>query len=309
MNMKTIPLPETHLSWNAESEPTGRAWIGWMPLAALPIVALTFRSVLIPWVFMWLLAVAIFAGCKWQTWWEAPARHVQGWWKSVVYLFLWPGMDAEAFLATHTAPPKVERLEWLAAVLKTLAGALLLWTVVRFIPSRNPLFAGWVGMLGIILFLHFGTFDLLSAAWCSAGIQAEPIMRQPLKSQSLGEFWGRRWNLGFRKLSHTLVFRPLQSQFGVVAGTLGAFLASGLIHDLVISVPARAGYGLPTAYFLIQGCGVIGERSEAGKKMGLGQGIRGWLWMTFFTVAPLFILFHPWFVLRVILPFLHAVVR
>ena len=85
------------------------------------------------------------------------------------------------------------------------------------------------------------------------GLHAEPIMRRPLASQSLGEFWGKRWNLGFRNLSHALVFQPLQKRFGAAAGALGAFLASGLIHDLVISVPARAGYGLPTAYFLLQG--------------------------------------------------------
>lgn len=307
--MKTMPLAENHLSWKAESQPGGRVWIGWLPLVALPLAILSFRSVLLPWVFMWLLAAAIFAGCKWQTWWAAPERHVRSWQLSAAYLLLWPGMDAEAFLATDAAPPKVERREWLAALFKTLAGGLLNWGAVLFASPSYPLFAGWTGMLGIILVLHFGTFDLISAAWRSAGIQAEPIMRQPLKSQSLGEFWGRRWNLGFRRLSHTLVFRPLQRQFGVVAGTFGAFLASGLIHDLVISVPARGGYGLPTAYFLIQGFGVIGERSETGKKMGLGQGIRGWLWTAFVTLGPLFILFHPWFVLRVILPFLHAVVR
>jgi hypothetical protein len=82
-----------------------------------------------------------------------------------------------------------------------------------------------------------------------------------------------------------------------------------LSHDLVISVPARAGYGWPTAYFLIQGFGVIAERSSAGEKLGLGRGLRGWLWMAFVTAAPVFILFHPWFVLRVIVPFEHAVVR
>jgi membrane bound O-acyltransferase family protein len=307
--MKTVSLTGSRLSWKAESRGRGRHLIAWLPLVALPLATTAFRSVLIPWVFMWLLAIVIFVGCKWQTWWEEPARHLASWQRSAAYLFLWPGMDAEEFLTTEREAPGVERREWCVPLLRTLAGAWLVWSAARFISARHPLRAGWMGMLGIVLMLHFGIFDLISAMWRSAGIHAEPIMRQPLKSQSLGEFWGKRWNLGFRKLSHTLVFRPLQGRFGAVAATVGAFLASGVIHDLVISLPARAGYGLPTAYFLIQGCGVIAERSPTGKKLGLGQGTRGWLWMAFVTTAPLFILFHPWFVRRVIVPFLHALVR
>ena len=307
--MKTISLAGSQLSRKAQSRGPGRSIIAWLPLVALPLATIALRSLLVPWVFMWLLALTIFVGCKWQTWWEAPARHLASWQRSVAYLILWPGMDAEEFLATDREPPGVECGEWLVPLFRTLAGVLLVWSAARFISAKYPLGAGWMGMLGIVLLLHFGMFDLISAAWRSGGIHAEPIMRRPLKSQSLGEFWGKRWNLGFRKLSHTLVYRPLRRRFGAVAGVLGAFLASGLIHDLVISLPARAGYGLPTAYFLIQGCGVIAERSRTGKKLGLGQQTRGWLWMAFITTSPLFILFHPWFVRRVIVPFLHAMVR
>jgi len=307
--MNATPMTASHLISTRETRKHPHAWIGWLPLFVLPCAAVAFQAFLAPWVFMWLLAVAIFAGCKWQTWWEGRSAQGQTWLRSLAYLLLWPGMDAEEFLAPQVERPGVRAREWFAALVKTLAGALLMWAALHFVSFSHPLPAAWMGMLGIILFLHFGVFDLISAAWRSAGIRAEPIMRQPWRSHSLGEFWGRRWNLGFRKLSHTLVFRPLQQRFGVVAGTLGAFLASGLIHDLVISVPARAGYGLPTAYFLIQGCGVIAERSERGKKLGLGHGTGGWLWTVFVTAAPLFILFHPWFALRVILPFLHAVIR
>jgi hypothetical protein len=85
------------------------------------------------------------------------------------------------------------------------------------------------------------------------------------------------------------------------------FLVSGLIHDLVISVPARGGYGLPTAYFLLQSAGITVEHSRLGKHFSLGRGVRGWLFMALFLVAPVFWLFHPWFVLRVMLPFMHAI--
>jgi hypothetical protein len=75
----------------------------------------------------------------------------------------------------------------------------------------------------------------------------------------------------------------------------------------VISLPARGGYGLPTCYFVLQGLGVLFERSTPGKRLGLSSGIRGWLFAVFCAGAPAYLLFHPWFVRGVILPFLAAI--
>ncbi len=161
--------------------------------------------------------------------------------------------------------------------------------------------------LDAILLLHFGTFQIVALLWQSLGVKAEPIMSAPLRSTSLGEFWGKRWNLGFRQLSHELIFRPLYRPLGADAAGFLVFVASGLLHDLVISLPARGGYGLPTLYFLLQGTGMTIEHSRFGKRVGLGQGLRGWCFMMVFLAAPVFWLFHPWFVLRVILPFMHAI--
>ena len=85
------------------------------------------------------------------------------------------------------------------------------------------------------------------------------------------------------------------------------FVASGLIHDLVISLPARGGYGLPTGYFVLQGIGVTVERSFVGERLGLRGGLPGWLFMAVFTAGPAFWLFHPPFVTRVMVPFLRAI--
>jgi len=283
-------------------------WIGWIPLAALPLAALALRDALPAWAFMWTLAIAIFAGFKWQTWWDAPAaRRRENWRRTLAYLLLWPGMGADEFFEPGLHPRPIATGEWLAAIAKTLAGAALSFVAAGDVVSRHPMVAGWIGMIGLVLALHFGAFQLIALAWQRVGIRAEPIMRRPLASQSLGEFWGKRWNLGFRKLSHALVFQPLQKRFGTGAGALGAFIASGLIHDLVISVPARGGYGLPTAYFLLQGLGALAERSSTGRRLGLGRGLRGRLWTALVAMAPLPCLFHPWFVMRVMAPFLHAI--
>jgi hypothetical protein len=260
-----------------------------------------------PWVLMWILAFAIYISLKWLTWWRARSRITHPAWRSAAYLLAWPGMDADAFLDSRRRVPPPAAITWFWATLETLLGAMFLWVVARFIPPGQPLLRGWVGMFGLILFLHFGTFQLVALMWQGIGVKAEPIMSSPLRSTSLGEFWGKRWNLGFRQLAHELVFRPLHRPLGAPAAGFLVFAISGLIHDLVISLPARGGYGLPTLYFLLQGAGVAVERSRFGKRLGLGQGLRGWLFMVMLLLVPVFGLFHPWFVLRVILPFMRAI--
>lgn len=258
------------------------------------------------WAYMWTLAVAIYAAVKWLSWWRGrKVPHSAA--RSLAFLFLWPGMDAEAFLDGRTVVPPPSASAWVLGGLKTALGAALLWIGVRLVPPQHPFLRGWAGMLGLIFLLHFGSFDLLARAWQAAGICAEPIMRSPIRSQSLGEFWGKRWNLGFRQLSHDFLFRPALPKLGLAGATMLVFLASGIIHDLVISVPARAGYGLPTAYFLLQGLAALAERSATVRMLGLQSGLRGWLWTVLVTAGPAYLLFHPWFVARVILPFLVAI--
>ncbi|HJS99770.1 MAG TPA: membrane bound O-acyl transferase family-domain-containing protein [Terriglobales bacterium] len=255
---------------------------------------------------MWALAYSIFWGCKWLSWWKACLKiDGVGARRSLAYLFAWPGMDAEAFLDVKWRAERPQRSEWLRASAKTGLGAVLLWFVVRHIPAE--MMAGWVGMLGLVLILHFGVFELLSLFWRSTGINAQPIMRSPVLATSLGDFWGKRWNLGFRQLTYDLIFRPIQARTDAGFALLMSFLASGLIHDLVISFPARGGYGLPTAYFLLQGYGILLERSALGKRLGLGSGVRGWLFMAVWAGGPACILFHPWFVELVMMPFLGAI--
>jgi membrane bound O-acyltransferase family protein len=279
------------------------------PLLLLPVCALLLGPWLAPWVFMWVMAWGLYAGCKWFTYRDGPSRAVGvGPARSLGYLFAWPGMDAAAFIRprrTTVTPPS--RSEWAAAVAKTLLGCVLTWGVARIVLPSHVLAAGWIGMIGLIFVLHFGTFHLLSLVWRSRGVEAMPLMRNPLRSISLGEFWGRRWNTAFHALAARLVFRPLQNVVGTRAASLLVFLTSGLIHELVISVPARGGYGLPTGYFLLQGAGVAVEHTRWGREVGLGRGPRGRLFTIVVAAGPAFWLFPPPFIHHVIVPMLTVI--
>ena len=279
---------------------------GWLPLVVLPGCAAALYERAPAWAFMWTLAAAIYAGLKWMSWWRARGAVPHTAVRSAAYLLAWPGMDAEAFLDARVRVARPATGEWAAALAKTALGAVLLWVVARR-AAGVPLAAGWMGMVGLILLLHFGSFHVASLVWRTAGVDAQPIMAAPLRATSLAEFWGKRWNLGFRQLAHEFVFHPLHRVMGTAGASFVVFVLSGLIHDLVISVPARGGYGLPTAYFVLQGLGVAAERSPLGRRLGLGAGVRGRLFMAVVTAAPAYWLFHPSFVLRVMVPFMKEV--
>jgi len=356
-DIKERRLPSRRLTKTAVERPPLLGFV----LFTLPVLALLARNYVAPWQFMWLMAGAIFLGCKWLTFWRTRRQIVRVRIGRVLgYFFLWPGMDAERFLRPHlrkdlTAlssqllreparelrearkqklvsraseelsgkmPDRAGRMPALpiaSPIGKTLLGVVLLFGVARIAPQL--LLAGWIGMIGIILILHFGLFHLLAIGWRTARIDVEPIMDAPLCSKSVSEFWSRRWNVAFNRLAFDFVFRPLARRRGrrsssdatkrsrgsstlplrgaTRIATLAAFLFSGLIHELVISLPAGAGYGLPTAYFLLQGIGILTER--------MLPRIRGRIFTIVITAVPAFWLFHPPFVRNVILPFMKAI--
>jgi predicted DCC family thiol-disulfide oxidoreductase YuxK len=290
-------------------EPTARRRpAGVLPLIVLPALALLLRSSLPPWAFMWTMAVALYAGCKWLSYRRALGDGIAASRaRTVEYLLVWPGMDAAAFLFGTRGGGRPPASEWIVASLKTIAGVALIGIGARAALPAHPMLAGWLGMTGVILTLHFGTFHLLSLAWRRIGVEAMPVMRSPLRSTSLSDFWGRRWNTAFHELATRFTFQPVRARIGASAAALLVFLLSGLIHELVISLPAGGGYGLPTGYFVVQGLGIAGERSRPGRWLGLGHGPRGWVFTMLIAAGPVYWLFPPVFVHHVVVPMLAAI--
>lgn len=258
------------------------------------------------WAQMWALAFTLYFGCKWLTWQQAAVGDV-ALWRHPAYLLASPGMDAASFLdGARSGPSHCRAIEWSAAFGKLTLGIALLFGIARLFSPQHPYLSGWIGGTGVVLILHFGMFHLLSCVWRRIGIPTRQLMDRPLASASLGDFWGRRWNTAFRDLTHRFVFRPFASRFGTRWGVIASFLFSGMIHDLVISVPARGGYGGPTVYFAIQGAGVLIERSNFGRQAGLQSGLAGRAFAAVVLLAPAALLFHRPFIIGVIVPFMRA---
>jgi hypothetical protein len=305
-----VPSPTTHSSLRLDGNRATAAlpwWQGWPPLFVLPSLIILFTPPAWPrWLFMWLLAFAVYCGCKWLTWRRTPVAGLP-WWRHAGYLFAWPGLDAAAFLTGRPAPEaRPAPREWLFAAAKTLGGAAVFWGAGRVVPAADGLLLGWCGMVGVAFLLHFGTFHLLSCFWRALGVEAPPLMNHPWAAASVSEFWGRRWNRAFRDLTHRFLFSPLAARLGPRWGVAAVFVFSGVVHDAVISVPAGGGYGGPTLFFLAQLLGLLAERSRVGKRLGLGGGRRGWLFTAVVLLAPAPLLFHPPFLRSVVVPFMRT---
>ena len=220
-----------------------------------------------PWLVMWAGAAALFFACKVLT-----LRGVRApWRRRVAYALAWPGLDARAF-CTAPAPSRPATGEWLFALAKTAFGVAIVFGVT---PHLDPsLLRGWVGMVGIIFVLHLGLFHVLSCASRRAGVVAKPLMHWPILATSLADFWARRWNTAFRDLTHRFLFCPLTPRLGAKAALGVGFVVSGLVHELVISLPANAGYGWPT---------VVGSWAKEQRmlprdpKLPAPLGVRGWI--------------------------------
>ncbi len=172
--------------------------------------------------------------------------------------------------------------------------ARVVWSVTDdWSRGSRLLFATVLLLPGLSLMLHFGLFNLLTAAWRAMGAECDSVFRAPLLSKSLAEFWGRRWNLAFSEMTTLAVFRPLRAAFGNTFATLAAFLFSGVLHELAISVPVRAGFGGPLLYFAAHGFGMLLESRWA----SLAELIQtrpafGRAWTLTWIVLPLPVLFH-----------------
>jgi hypothetical protein len=223
----------------------------------------------------------------------APPLGVGRW---LAFCLAWPGMRTRAFARTepavHGGGPLLRR------GLACAGAGLALIFLARATRCLDPTWTLPTLLLaiGLSLVLHFGLFQCIAGAGRALGFPLEPVFRNPAASRTLTEFWSRRWNVGFSEMVQTCIQHAAAKRAGRDAGVIAGFAFSGLLHEIALSVPVRAGYGLPTIYFLLQGVLVVGER-RARRPMS-----RAWVW--FWLIAPAPLVFHPAFVRGALWPLL-----
>lgn len=174
------------------------------------------------------------------------------WGRYLVFALAWFGMDPGSFQGRRNG------LSWRKdvglGVLLMVLGACGAWVVWKM---------GWrqilVMFLPMSLGFHFGALRVLKGVLRRAGFPVRTLFPNVLKARGLGDFWSHRWNVGYSQMMQRVLGRPVEKRCGRVWGVLSVFLVSGLLHELAITLPVGAGYGLPTIYFAVHGLLVVLE--------------------------------------------------
>jgi alginate O-acetyltransferase complex protein AlgI len=206
----------------------------------------------------------------------------------LLYMSVWPGMDPQPFAG---------RVQCLEDGRRFVRGYICFWLgLVCFFMSSVAAFplaiTNWSCLVGLLLMIHFGYAEMLSCAVRLAGWNVQPLFDAPLLSNSLQDFWSRRWNLAFVEMDK-LLFLPLAKRLlKPRAAIFVIFIISGLLHEIGISYASGQLWGLPLLYFLIQGAGIIIEKRLFATRQSWPVAARAFALV--WVLAPLPLLFnHP----------------
>lgn len=128
------------------------------------------------------------------------------------------------------------------------------------------------------------TAQILFAAF---GVHVQALHERPWRSQTVGEFWGRRWNCVVGDWLRQVCFNPFRRR--PRTAILLAFTVSGIMHECFLNLPLYFGYGVGVIgsmalYFAIQTVGVFAERAWLRRSPLLG---RAFSWCVVLLPAPM----------------------
>ncbi len=214
--------------------------------------------------------------------------------------FIWPGMSTDGFISEQ-APTEQDGALFVRGFVSMVAGACLAILLAAGSHLLGDTALGLSGLVPFFLLVHFGYASVLTASLRFWGNKVPDLFDAPFKSRSLREFWSKRWNLPFAQMNRSLFLPVLLRKLGHRGAILGTFAISGLLHELGISYPAGAGWGLPTAYFLFHGFLFLAEGSAFYARLQEKRILRLlWVWGT--LLLPLPLLFHESFRAALIVP-------
>lgn len=225
-----------------------------------------------------------------------------------IFATAWAGMRAQPFETFGGAPlPNAWPLVRFG-ISRLIAGLILVLLVrqIATLPFNQTLIhiaVSIVLLIGYSLMLHFGLLSISAGMWQLSGANTYFLFKAPAKATSLTEFWSKRWNIAFSEMTSIAIFRPLRNKIGGAAALMLAFIFSGLLHELALSIPVNHGYGLPMLYFIIQGALVLIEKVMLTRRATfLKNVIAARLWVFFWLIAPAPLLFHIRFISDIVWP-------
>jgi hypothetical protein len=221
-----------------------------------------------------------------------------------LFCYAWFGMNPLPFRSFPAKPLSDYKSYFTKGVKRILAGVLLINSVHciwKFIPDPAFDFVPHLFyLISLSLILHFGLLNISAGSLRRLGIPVTSLFKDPIKSQTLQEFWSKRWNIAFVELTTIAVLRPLKQRFGPRTAFWISYVFSGLLHELAISLPVNSGFGKPFTYFLIQALLIMTIEKYLINR--LPHGIIRTCWVLTCLFVPIFLLFHEQFILKIVVP-------
>ena len=224
-----------------------------------------------------------------------------------IFVFTWAGMRPTIFETMGDKPLEKAKTMIYFGFIRIIIGGFLIFLAHKIFLQLNSsvsiLIVSVFLLVGFSLIIHFGILAMSAGIWRLSGVKTYYLFNSPLKSNSLGEFWSKRWNIAFSEMTSISVYRPLKKILGTKSAFLIAFLFSGLLHEMAISLPVHKGFGLPLLYFVIQGTVMMLEEFLVKKNITFfKKGFVANLWVYFWVIIPTPILFHYYFVKEIVWP-------
>lgn len=177
-----------------------------------------------------------------------------------------------------------------AGLWRAAAGSLGLWSASATAPQWDASTIAIRFALGTIgFYLAFEGIDrTVQALYLLGGVRVEATQNSPIRSKTLTEFWGQRWNRIVHRWLAATAFAPF-SRRQPRLGMLLAFLLSAAIH-LMIVMPALGGWGAVAmgGFFVVHGLLVIAERFLRVGRWRPGWA-RTWTFSWMILTTPLFL--------------------
>lgn len=146
-----------------------------------------------------------------------------------------------------------------------LAGALLIYA----------------GVDAVVAFIRLG--------YAAAGIDVPSFHKTPIRSRSLIEFWGVRWNQPVHAWLKTHCFMPLARRRRPVLGLVAAFAASGVLHFVLVGVTTGAGEAALAALFFVVQAALVAFERIVGVARWRPAAARAWTVSAVLITSPLLI--------------------
>ena len=204
---------------------------------------------------------------------------------------LWHGLVPFDLADTQRVTPSLDRKLLLSIALH--AGLALLALSGLILLPRSLSVGLMLVRLMLGTWLVYTAMDAITGAirlaHLLAGVAVPPIQQTPILSQSVREFWSRRWNLPVSGWLDTFVFRPVAARQGSTLALVAAFGVSALLHAWMFFTAAGLTIAILAAvFFLLQALFVLVE-SAIGIRFLVPSLRRSWTLGMLLISSPLFV--------------------